>query len=86
MYRLDPRENKWTAVTPMVTKRLNCGSAVLNGCIYVAGGCNSESRALSSVECFDPRTEQWSDAAAMNSRRSGVCDHFRLHFTDVLVV
>ena len=71
VYRLDPRENKWTSVTPMVTTRMFCGSAVLNECIYVAGrsSVGECQHFLSSVEYFGPRTEQWSDAAAMNSRR-----------------
>ena len=59
----------------MVTSRYECGSAVLNGCIYLAGG-HSGFEYLSSVECFDPRTEQGNDVRAMNSRRSGVCDCF----------
>jgi hypothetical protein len=70
----------------MVTKRFACGSAVFNGCIYVAGGYNTSEEYLSSVECFDPRTEQWREAAAMSSRRTGVCDHFRFHFDDVITV
>ncbi len=74
MYRLDSRENKWTVVTPMVTKRMHGACAVINGCIYVAGG-HSGSAYLSSVEFFDPRTEQWTDAADMNSPRSAVCYH-----------
>jgi hypothetical protein len=72
-----------------------CSSAVIDGYIYVAGGSiGYDSRYyLSSVECFDPRTEQWSYVAAMNSRRDGVCNYlylsfnrFIFHFDDVIAV
>ena len=35
-------------------------------------GGRDDSTELSSAECFDPESNQWSPVVAMNSRRSGV--------------
>ena len=39
--------------------------------LFPVGG-RDDSTELSSAECFDPETNQWSPVVAMNSRRSGV--------------
>ena len=59
----------------MSTRRFSPGMAVLNDKIYVAGGFGNLDHgsvcgvALSSVECFDPRTHTWSHVANMNTAR-----------------
>jgi hypothetical protein len=45
----------------------------VDGKLCVAGGQNDVDGALSSVECFDPSTGQWSAAAAMTTARVCFC-------------
>ena len=43
--------------------------AVLNDCIYALGGFDGHDR-QKSAERYDPRTNQWSNIAHMNFKRS----------------
>ena len=43
--------------------------AMVDGKLYAVGGFDGTNR-LSSVECFDPSTGQWSGVAAMSTARS----------------
>lgn len=36
--RYDPKENKWSKVAPMTTRRLGVAVAVLGGYLYAIGG------------------------------------------------
>jgi kelch-like protein 20 len=40
--RYDPRNNRWTAVAPMGTRRKHLGCAVYNNMIYAVGGRDGE--------------------------------------------
>ena len=53
----------------MSTARSQHGSAVVHGKLYVMGGKDADNVALSSVECFDPLTNQWSAVADMGTAR-----------------
>lgn len=70
--RYDPRQNKWTPVSPMSTRRKHLGCAVFNNLIYAVGG-RDDCMELSSAERYNPHTNSWSPIVAMTSRRSGVC-------------
>ena len=54
----------------MITARSNHATAVLDGKLFVMGGCNGDS--LSSVECLDLETGQRSEMTPMSTRR---CNH-----------
>lgn len=41
-YRYDPKENKWTKVAPMTTRRLGVAVAVLGGYLYAIGGSDGQ--------------------------------------------
>ena len=69
--RYDPRQNKWTLVAPMSTRRKHLGCAVYNNWIYAVGG-RDDATELSSAERYNPHTNIWSPIVAMSSRRSGV--------------
>ncbi len=69
--RYDPRQNKWTLVAPMSTRRKHLGCAVYNNWIYAVGG-RDDATELSSAERYNPHTNTWSSIVAMSSRRSGV--------------
>ena len=60
----------------MPIKRLMPGVAALNSKIYVTGGCNDDNQPnnlcqVSSVDCYDPDTNTWSQVANMNIARTG---------------
>ena len=69
--RYDPRQNKWSQVSPMATRRKHLGCAVFNNLIYAVGG-RDDCMELSSAERYNPHTNSWSPIVAMTSRRSGV--------------
>ena len=54
----------------MPTKRYKTAVAALDNKIYVTGGMGSY-QTLSSVNCYDPDTNTWSQMANMNIARSG---------------
>lgn len=42
-FRYDPKENKWTRVASMSTRRLGVAVAVLGGFLYAVGGSDGTS-------------------------------------------
>jgi N-acetylneuraminic acid mutarotase len=44
-------------------------TALPNGCLLVAGGVGAGNRALSSVQIYNPQSDAWTNAAAMNTAR-----------------
>uniref|UniRef100_A0A4W6F664 Kelch repeat and BTB domain containing 12 n=1 Tax=Lates calcarifer TaxID=8187 RepID=A0A4W6F664_LATCA len=62
----DDEPDKWTECSRMKYSRYRCGTAVLNGEIYILGGigCDGEDRGqsrrcLSTVEIYNPDTDTW---------------------------
>ena len=72
--------DQWNTVTNMPTVRYELGVAALDHKIYVTGGHEEED--VSSVDCYDPDTNTWSQMANMNMARSAhslVSLHGRLY-------
>ena len=61
MWRKDPIE--------MSCKRYGAGSCVINGKLFIFGGYDSNDKALSLVESFDPESGQWETKASMPTAR-----------------
>ena len=57
MERYDPVTDKWTEVTPMLTKRCRLGVATLNGKLYACGGYDGYTF-LQSAEVYDPNDKR----------------------------
>ncbi|KAK7154564.1 hypothetical protein R3I94_007782 [Phoxinus phoxinus] len=56
----DPEQDEWRQMCVMKERRMECGSAVINGCIYVAGGYSySKGTYLQSIERYDPEIDCW---------------------------
>ena len=66
-----PRSDQWTTVSPLPIQRSGFGSAVVDGMLYLAGGCNNLSK-VSSVDCYNPEKDEWTTMAPMSIRRSGL--------------
>ena len=66
--RYDPKENRWSKVAPMSTRRLGVAVAVLNGCLYAVGGSDGNSP-LNTVERYDPSANHWKAMPSMGTRR-----------------
>lgn len=66
--RYDPKENKWSKVASMNTRRLGVAVAVLGGYLYAVGGSDGQ-MPLNTVERYDPRQNKWSLVAPMSTRR-----------------
>jgi len=66
--KYDPQENKWSRVSPMSSRRLGVGVAVLDGYLYAIGGSDGTSP-LNTVEKYDPNANRWSPVAPMGTRR-----------------
>jgi len=75
--RYDPVTDQWAYVPPMRVGRSGPSAAATKSKLLVCGGktwqCQQEADGarLSSVECFDARTETWDFVADMLERRSG---------------
>jgi N-acetylneuraminic acid mutarotase len=61
----------WRELSDMLTPRYDHAAVVLNNQIYVMGGFNAASTALSSMEIYDPVSDTWSTGTAMPSALSG---------------
>ncbi|XP_043960554.1 kelch repeat and BTB domain-containing protein 12-like isoform X3 [Gambusia affinis] len=66
VFRFDPSKDSWTECARMKYSRYRCGTAVLNGEIYILGGigcvgedCGQSRRCLSSVEIYNPDADSW---------------------------
>ncbi|KAM9344160.1 kelch repeat and BTB domain-containing protein 12-like [Pholidichthys leucotaenia] len=66
MFQFDPGKDRWTECARMKYSRYRCGTAILNGEIYILGGigCDGEDhgqsrRCLSSVEIYNPENDTW---------------------------
>ncbi|KAJ3592562.1 hypothetical protein NHX12_007689 [Muraenolepis orangiensis] len=56
----DPETDSWSALAEMRERRMECGSAVIRGCIYVTGGYSyNKGTYLQSMEKYDPRLDTW---------------------------
>ncbi|KAI7808341.1 kelch-like protein 23 isoform X2 [Triplophysa rosa] len=56
----DPKQNEWRQMAKMKERRMECGAAVINGFIYVAGGYSySKGAYLQSIERYDPEMDCW---------------------------
>uniref|UniRef100_A0A3Q3MCI4 Kelch-like protein 20 n=1 Tax=Mastacembelus armatus TaxID=205130 RepID=A0A3Q3MCI4_9TELE len=67
-HRYDPKENKWTRVASMSTRRLGVAVAVLGGFLYAVGGSDGTSP-LNTVERYNPQENRWHTVSPMGTRR-----------------
>uniref|UniRef100_A0A8C9RM30 Kelch like family member 2 n=1 Tax=Scleropages formosus TaxID=113540 RepID=A0A8C9RM30_SCLFO len=81
----DPTKDQWSCVASMQDRRSTLGSAVLNGLLYAVGGFDGSTgilyavggydgatrQCLSTVEAYNPKTNEWTYIAEMSTRRSG---------------
>ncbi|KAM3617955.1 uncharacterized protein V6R79_013192 [Siganus canaliculatus] len=72
VFKFDPGRDRWRECARMKYSRYRCGTAVLNGEIYILGGigCNGEDRGqsrrcLSSVEIYSPDADTWREGPAL---------------------
>src|SRR5204863_5308865 len=68
----DPALNTWAALTPSSLGRAYADAAVINGKLYVVGGCTNNSDCsfvTNALEVYDPGTNAWSTLAPMPTRR-----------------
>ena len=63
--------DQWNIVTNIPTRRRWPGVAALDNKIYVTEGQDDNEQTLSSVDCYDPDTNTWSQMANMNIARRG---------------
>lgn len=69
----DTQTKKWKVVKPMNFPRYAYAAAVVNGCIFVAGGYRFERGRRNSVACYDPDKDQWTKVArVMDPRFEGI--------------
>ena len=57
--KYDAAFNQWVYVSGMKNHRCVHSASVSNGKIYVFGGLNAENKVVKDVECYDPRTDEW---------------------------
>ncbi|XP_052221827.1 kelch-like protein 2 [Dreissena polymorpha] len=69
----DFKEDRWyQQLAEMPSGRYRCGVAVVNGMVYVVGGCNERFESLSTVVMYDPSKDLWTSCPAMNRRRESL--------------
>lgn len=73
-FSFDMRLKKWKLLQPMPTARYAYSAAVMNGFIFVAGGCKHEDQVKRNlVQRYDPAKNEWTKVArVMDPRFEGV--------------
>ena len=61
---------EWCTVPAMGTARFGCAAAVAGSKLLVVGGADATHMSVSSIECFDPGTQAWSEAPPMGVARA----------------
>ncbi|KOB72232.1 Kelch-like protein diablo, partial [Operophtera brumata] len=81
----EPKDNRWTKVAPMTTRRLGVAVSVLGGMLYAVGGSDGQAP-LNTVERYDPRANKWTQVcckaalvAAMSTRRKHLVCHNQIY-------
>uniref|UniRef100_U3JDV5 Kelch like family member 23 n=2 Tax=Ficedula albicollis TaxID=59894 RepID=U3JDV5_FICAL len=68
----DPEQNEWKQMAHMMERRMECGTVVMNGCIYVTGGYSySKGTYLQSIEKYDPALNKWEALVKMAENGNG---------------
>lgn len=71
LQRYHPETEEWESLAPLSASRSGFGAAVMDGMLYLVGGCNSFSK-VSTTDKYDPDRNRWTQVAEMSVRRSGV--------------
>ena len=66
-FRYDPHLNTWLRIAALQEGRIQFQLNVLQGMLYATGGRN-RTGSLSSVECYCPKKNEWSQVAQMDRR------------------
>lgn len=66
--RFDVEHGRWDVLASMHDGRMGCASGCYGGKIYVFGGRSEDGILVSSIECFDPCTAQWTLHAPSKGR------------------
>ncbi|KAG1670546.1 Ring canal kelch [Nymphon striatum] len=66
---LELKDDKWTQLAEMPTRRCRAGVAVVNGKVFAVGGFNGSLR-VRTVDMYDPTKDVWTSVANMQARRS----------------
>lgn len=69
-----------SVLTPCASEKYRFFSLNFTGKLYAVGGYDGASRqCLSSVECYDANTNEWSYVAEMSTRRSGAGEQTKIN-------
>ena len=63
--------NQWDELPDMSQVRSNLAAATFEERVYAIGGWNAAQTELSSVECYDPATNEWRHLTDMVTQRAG---------------
>ncbi|KAH3864032.1 kelch-like protein 25 [Dreissena polymorpha] len=58
-------DNRWQFCSPMLEGRWGHSLVEVQGCLYAIGGSSGISDTLSSIECYDPKLNQWKLVAGL---------------------
>jgi len=61
----DPLSDTWKTATPKRAPARDISGTVLQGKIYLPGGCTTAGEPLSIMEVYDPRSDSWEDATPL---------------------
>ena len=71
LQRYSPTTGEWTNLSPLPMERSGFSTGVVDGMLYIVGGCSNLSK-LNLVNRYDPEKDEWSSVANMSVRRSGM--------------
>ncbi len=69
--KYDNRTGKWSLMSSMNMKRLQCGSALVGNNFYLLGG-REGLKTLNTVEAYDWNRQVWTPVTNMNTHRHGL--------------
>ncbi|XP_046561198.1 LOW QUALITY PROTEIN: kelch-like protein 2 [Haliotis rubra] len=70
-FTFDPASGEWSKIAPLKTARMYHSAISLFGMLYAIGGQTDKNKVLSTVDCYNSKTDSWHNSAEMGSARCG---------------
>jgi len=69
----EPSHDWWFSIKDPITVKKRVGAVTLQGFLYIVGGKDTANEPISTVQKYNPDTNQWQEVSPLSSPRYSVC-------------